>query len=323
MFSRRELLAGASAIAAAGALDLTPSFAKAPMQNTQASAFYRFNVGAIEATVISDGPLGIGPANANVFSGVSADQFSQILTANFLPADNIELEQNTLVINTGDRLVLFDTGMGSSKAFGPKSGRLIANLKAAGFDPKDVDAVVLTHAHPDHCWGLMSENNERVFPNAQIYMTEADFNFWTDESKGTDDMMKSIVAGVRKNLLPNKERMVFIKDGQELFTGVQAMATPGHTVGHMSFMITSQGKSLFNLADVAHHHIVSLERPTAEFMFDADKPLAVKTRMRVLDMLASGKIQTVAYHFPFPGVGYIAKQADAFRYVASPMQTVR
>lgn len=293
------------------------------MQNTQAPAFYRFNVGAIEATVISDGPLAIGPAKEGIFSGISTDQFVKILGDNFLPSDNIALEQNALVINTGERLALFDTGMGSAKAFGPDTGRLLANLKAAGYEPKDFDAIVLTHGHPDHCWGLMSDNGERVFPNAQIYMTEADFNFWTDESKGTSDMMKSIVAGVRRNLLPNKDRMVFIRDGQEIFGGVQAMATPGHTVGHMSFMIASQGRTLFNLADVAHHHIVSLERPAAEFMFDGDAKQAIQTRLRVFDMLSKDRVQTVAYHFPFPGVGYIARQGEAFRYVASPMQTAR
>jgi glyoxylase-like metal-dependent hydrolase (beta-lactamase superfamily II) len=322
MLSRRDLLAGASAIAAASAFDLH-ALAKAPMQSGQAPAFYRFNIGAIEATVISDGPLGLGPAKEGVFSGVSTEQFTKIQNDNFLPADNVELEQNMLILNTGDRLVLFDTGMGTAKAFGPKTGKLLANLKAAGYEPKDFDAIIITHAHPDHCWGLMSDAGERIFPNAQIYMTEADFNFWTDESKGTDDMMKMIVSGTRKQLLPNKERMVFIKDGQELFSGVQAMATPGHTTGHMSFMIASQGKSLFNLADVAHHSIISLERPKAEFMFDGDKQQAVQTRLRILDMLASGKTQIVAYHFPFPGVGFVAKQGDGFRYVASPMQTVR
>ncbi len=320
MLSRRDLLAGASVVAAAGAFGAPLSFAKAPMQNTQAPGFYRFKVGAIEATVVSDGPLALGEPRDGVFTDLPKDRMVKRLNNNFLPTDGILVEQNALAINTGDRVVLFDTGMGSTKMFGDKTGRLLPNLKAAGIDPKDVDAVVLTHAHPDHCWGLMSDNGERVFANAQIYMAQADFDFWTDESKGTDDMMKSLVAGTRKNLLPNRERMVFIKDGQEILPGVQAMATPGHTPGHMSFMIASQGQSLFNIADVVHHHVFSMKSPRNAFVFDGDGKQAADTRVRVLDMLAAQRIPMVSYHFPYPGVGHVQKFKNGFGFVPSPMR---
>ena len=189
-FNRRQYLAGLSALAAAGSVPAGLALAKAPMQNVQAPAFYRFKIGAFEATVISDGPLSLGAPSDGVFSGVSKADMAKLLTDNFLPADNVEMDQNTLLINTGNQLVLFDTGDGGSKMFGPKSGRQLANLKAAGIDPKDIDAVVLTHAHADHCWGLMSFAGAPNFPNAKIYMTESDFDFWTDESKAKGDMMK-------------------------------------------------------------------------------------------------------------------------------------
>lgn len=318
--NRRSLLAGASALAGYAALPGS-GLAKAPMQNVQAPAFYRFKLGAFEATVISDGPLALGAPSDGLFEGVTKADFTKMLADNYMPTDAIEMEQNTLLINTGDKLVLFDTGDGGSKMFGPKSGRQLANLKAAGIEPKDIDAVILTHAHPDHCWGLMSAGAP-TFPNAQIYMAQADFDFWTDEQKLKIDAMRGFIEGTRAQLLPNRNRIVFIKDGQEVVPGIQAMAAPGHTVGHTVFVITSQGKTLLNSGDIAHHPLISTSMPRAAFTYDTDGAQGVASRLKVFDMLATQRMPLVSYHFPWPGLGYIAKQGDAFRYFPAPMQTV-
>lgn len=322
ILSRRALLAGASAVAATAFVNpVARALARAPIQNNPAPGFYRFKVGGFEATIVSDGPLALGEPRADIFVGVSKDDFAKALTDNFLPTDNLLLEQNTLVVNTGDKLVLFDTGTGFAKAMGPYTGKLMANLKAAGIDPKDIDAIALTHAHPDHCWGLMTEAGARNFPNAQIYMTQSDLDFWTDESKAPNDMIKSFITGTRPQLLPNRDRMVFVKDGQEIVSGIQAMAAPGHTVGHTVYMVTSQGKTLCNAGDLAHHHVVSLERPRAQFLFDTDGQQAVASRVRMFDMLAAQRIPMVSYHFPWPGLGHVGKQGDGYRFFASPMLT--
>ena len=322
--ARRRLLAGIGGTAAAalvGSASMAPVRAKAPMQNTQAPAFYRFKLGAIEATVVSDGPLPMGEPKPDVFIGLSKDEFGKALADNFLPTDNVVLEQNALVINAGDRVALFDTGMGTSKMLGPDTGRLIANLKAAGIAAGDIDAVVLTHAHPDHCFGLMTDAGARLFPNAQIYMAQADLEFWTDEGKLSNDMLKGFVAGARQQLLPNRDRMVFVKDGEEFLPGVQAMSAPGHTVGHTVYIVKSQGKTLCNAGDIAHHHVIASERPRLEFTYDTDGKQAVASRLRVFDMLAAQRIPFVAYHFTWPGLGYLAKRGEAFRYFPAPMQT--
>jgi glyoxylase-like metal-dependent hydrolase (beta-lactamase superfamily II) len=320
--SRRRLLAGASMAAAVSVVSGASSvMAKAPMQNTQAPGFYRFKVGAIEATVVSDGPLPMGEPKPDVFVGLSKEQLTKTLTDNFLPTDNVVLEQNVLVLNTGDRVVLFDTGMGTDKMLGPNTGRLVANLKAAGIDGKDVDAVVLTHAHPDHCFGLTTDGGAPTFPNAQIYMTQSDFEFWTDEAKLSNEMLKGFIAGARARLLPIRDRVVFIKDGQEFLPGVQAMAAPGHTVGHTVYMITSQGKTMCCGGDIAHHHVVVVENPRLAFAYDTDGNQAVASRLRVFDMLAAQRVPVLPYHFPWPGIGYLAKQGDGYRYFPAPMQT--
>lgn len=322
VITRRSAIAGLSALSAS-VLTSVRAIARAPQINTQAPAFYRFKLGAFELTIVSDGPLGLGAPSDGIFTGVSAADFTSILNDNYLPSASVEMDQNMLVVNTGDRLVLIDTGDGGSKMFGPKSGRLLSNLKAAGIDPKDIDVVALTHAHPDHCWGLIAADGTPNYPNAQIVLTQADFDFWTDEAKAaTGDMMKAMIGGTRRNLVPVRERITFIADGQEVVPGIRAMAAPGHTVGHTAFVIASGGKTLVNTGDVAHHHIVSTQRPRAAFSYDTDPAQGVATRLKVFDMLSADRIPMVSYHFPWPGLGFVAKQGDAYRYFPAPLQTV-
>lgn len=319
--TRRRLLIGTAASAFGLTIDV--AFGKAALINKPAPGFYRFKVGAFEATVVSDGPLNLGPPTGEIFKGLSKEDIEKILASNFLPTANVELEQNTLVVNTGKNLVLFDTGTGKTlKAFGPNAGHLLANLKSAGINTSDIDVIALTHAHPDHCFGLMTEGGKRNFPRAQIYITQADLDFWTDESKAQNDMIKMMIGGARKNLLPNRDRIVFVKDGQEIVPGIQAIYAPGHTVGHTIYMITSNGQTLCNSADIAHHSIISLERPKQEFAFDTDGKMGVESRLKVFDMLASTRTQIVAYHFPWPGHGYVGKQGDAYRYYPALSRTV-
>jgi glyoxylase-like metal-dependent hydrolase (beta-lactamase superfamily II) len=326
--SRRHALVGAAALGGAatlGGVPLSKAVAKAPIAADQAPYFYRFMHGKMQATVVSDGILPLGDPSGS-FLGSSKEEIGKMLTDNFLSPTNVILEQNILVLNTGDKLVLFDTGMGSSTMFGSTTGKLLANLKAAGIDPKDIDAVVATHAHCDHVWGIMADDGSRHFPNAQIYISQADFDYWTDEAKlGMKDpaYMKPFVEGARKNLLPNRDRMVFIKDGQEFLPGIQALAAPGHTVGHTIYMITSDGKSLAAIGDLTHHQVLLVEKPRIEFAYDTDSKQSANTRVRILDMLASNRIPMIAYHFPWPGVGHVAKHGDGFRYFPSPLEMMQ
>jgi glyoxylase-like metal-dependent hydrolase (beta-lactamase superfamily II) len=316
--SRRRLLTGASAAAAGLVGGSFTAQAKAPLLNTPAPAFYRFKLGTIEATVVSDGPLPIGPA-ARTFRGPTEQELAKMMGDQFLPPDNVVLDQNVLVINTGDKLALFETGMSSVKR-NDLMGRLVAGLKQAGIDPNDIDAVVPTHGHIDHVGGIMAADGSRNFPNAQIHISQADFEYWTDDKRMGTPAEGSMLAA-KKNLLPNRDRIVFYKDGQEVIPGVQAMHTPGHTVGHTSFVVTSGGQSLFVCGDLMHH-VILVEKPRMEVAFDTDPKQGIETRIKVMDMLAHERMRALVYHMPWPGLGHFATQGDGFRFVAEPMQLV-
>jgi glyoxylase-like metal-dependent hydrolase (beta-lactamase superfamily II) len=319
--SRRQALIGGTAVTAAwtmGGLSFDVAQARAPMKKSQAPYFYRFRHGAMEATIASDGPLPLGePSGA--FLGASKDEIQSMLSSNFLPIDNVVLEQNALILNTGAKLVLFDTGMGAHQMFGKSTGRLLRSLGEAGIKPATIDAVVISHGHIDHIGGLVAANGRRLFPNAQVYISQADFDFWTDEKKLSGGL-KVFVEHARKNLMPYRDRIVFIKDGQEFLPGIQAMLTPGHTVGHMIYMIVSDGKTMCSIGDLTHHPILLTERPRIEFAYDTDPKQAVATRVKVLEMLAAQKIPLASYHFPWPGIGHVTKQGEGFRYISSPMR---
>ena len=313
--SRRELLTAASATVATGFI-AAPAIGKAPTLNMQAPPFYRFKLGSIEATVVTDGPLSIGDPK-NTFRGPTPEELATMMSNHFLPPSNVVLDQNALVINTGDKLAVFETGMSSVKRT-PAMGRLAANLKLAGIDPADIDAVIPTHAHIDHIGGIMAEDGSRNFPNAQIYISQLDLEFWTDEKRmGTPAEGSSVAA--KKNLLPNRDRIVFYNDGKEVIPGVQAMHMPGHTVGHTCFVVNSSDKSLFLTGDLMHH-LILIENPRMEVAFDTDPKQGVTTRIKAMDMLAAQKMLTLVYHLPWPGLGHFAKNGDGFRFEREPMQ---
>lgn len=251
------------------------------------------------------------------------EDMTKHLEANFLAADNMVLEQNITVVNTGSKIAVIDTGMGASKMFGENQGRLPANLKASGIDPASVDAVILSHCHPDHAGGLVDAEGKSVFPNAQVYVNEADFKFWTDEKNLENKDLKAFIELARTNLLPHKDKMTFIKGGQEVITGITAVDAPGHTLGHTIFTISSGGKTLAVAADTGHHSVLMVETPKIEFVYDMDSKQAVQSRLKVWDMLATDKIPFVAFHFPWPGLGNLAKTgADSYRYFPTPVSTL-
>ena len=206
------------------------ALAKAPKLGTQSPYFHRLNLGDAEVTVVSDGPLPLGPPKGT-FIGASDEEIKKMLVDNFLSPDNIVLEQNSPIVNTGDKLILFDTGMGTSQAFGPTTGRQQKSMAEAGIKPEDIDAVVFSHAHIDHIGGVVDASGKVLFPNAQFYIAQSDFDFWTDEGK-MGGPLKDFVRSRPQEPDADPRPAGVLQGRPGIPAGVQALAAPGHTVGH-------------------------------------------------------------------------------------------
>lgn len=314
--SRRLMLAAA---AAAPLLGIRPADAAAPFLNTNVPPWYRFKLGGFEVTVVSDGPL-VLPGLQVVLENAPKAELDRLLAENRMQGDPWIGPQNALIVNTGRHLVLIDTGMGDrSKVLGPNNGHLLANMRLAGIDPTTIDVVAITHAHIDHCWALVDARDRLNFPNARVAISMADYDFWTQESLLANPAARDFVLYTRTNLLPVRDRLIPVRDGSEVVPGITAMATAGHTVGHHSYVIESEGKRLINVGDVFHHHVLLLQHPEWHNIFDSDKAAGAATRRRVAEMLASSGTMTAMYHFPYPGIGTIAKHGQGFVWLPAPM----
>lgn len=272
--------------------------------------FHRFDIGDMKAAIVSDGPL-VLPRASRIFTGPTDEALDNRLSASGQAIDRVRVEQNCVLLQTNGKLVLFDNGMGSSKLFGPDSGQLLDSLAATGTDPAAIDALVLTHAHSDHCWGTMRDDGTPNFPNATLYISQQEMDYW--ESNPPGERRERSIAGVRKHLLPLRDRMVFIRDGEEFLPGVQALLTPGHTPGHMAFMFAG-GWCL--TGDVAFHDPLSYAFAEAESAYDVDPQIAIATRRRLLDRLVNEKLQVIGYHHPWPGLGRVERSNGAYRFIA-------
>jgi glyoxylase-like metal-dependent hydrolase (beta-lactamase superfamily II) len=322
--NRRAFLAasaaGAFSTSIISALDIGTALAKEAMKGDENAAWYRFKIGDMEATVVSDGFIGPLALAGALCPKAPKEDVDALVKSEFLSPEQFVIQENCLVLNTGEQLALIDTGRGAYTQFGAGGGRLAKTLEAAGVKPEDIDVVILSHGHLDHLSGIMGEGSKRFFPNAQIAVSKTEFDFWTDEGKqSATGMMKLFVDSARANLLPNNDRLVLVEDGKEIIKGVQAISTPGHTPGHTSYMLSSSGKNLLYTGDIAHTPF-QFKHPEWALSFDIDPIAGSATRKRVMGMAVSENLSVIIYHLPFPGIGHVARDGDAFRFVASPME---
>ena len=314
----RRLALGAGL--AAAALPVLPARAAAPLLGGQSPGWYRFRVGAFECTVVSDGQLSLGAPHPTFGGNVATQaEVEATLRGALLPATALPAQINCLAVNTGREVVLLDAGMGASPAFGPGAGRIAQALASSGIQPGQVDIVAFTHAHGDHSFGITDAQGGDVFANARYLMTGADLDFWTAEANlSLPEPIRELIAATRDIVLPRRAKFATLAPNGEVVSGIRAVPTPGHTMGHVSYHLESEGQRLLVMGDVANHFVIALARPDWPFAFDADPALASQTRRRTLDMAAADKLQVLGYHFPFPGLGHIEARGQGFGFLPTP-----
>ena len=301
--TRRTALFSAAAMPAAA---VAPRLSASVAPITDPLLAYSFKLGEmrvatlLDATSMREGPKAF-------FGGDATDaEFARLSEENFIPADRVQMPFTPMLVDTGSELVLFDTGLGQ--------GGLLKSLAAAGIQAGQIDVVVITHMQPDHIGGLMTEGVP-AFPNARYVTGSIEHNFWSTE--GANTPIGQLVA---QKVAPLAGKMSFLDDGGAVSGGITAVASFGHTPGHMCYMLESGGRQLMLAADLANHYVWSLAYPDWEVRFDTDKAMAAASRRKVLDMLATDKVPFIGYHMPFPGVGYAETRDDGFKFVPTSYQ---
>jgi glyoxylase-like metal-dependent hydrolase (beta-lactamase superfamily II) len=308
--TRRSL--GVAAVGGA-LLPALPALAKEAPDTAQVAGVYRFKVGAYEVTVLNDGWL---PIESKNYSG-DAPGAEKLLKAAFVP-DATPTPVNQWLINTGDKLVLVDTG--TSNVFAPTLGRLPKSLAAAGVNPADIDAVVITHIHPDHAAGLLTTDKKVAFPNATVHVNGEEYAWWCEGEIKVPDakpFWKSFAELGRAAFKPyaDAKKLHTFKDGTELVPGITAITAAGHTVAHTMVRVHPAGGDLLLWTDIVHNAALQFPEPDRAIAFDLDPAQAIATRKKVMDMAATDRLMIAGTHISFPGVGHVAKWGTGYAYV--------
>lgn len=246
----------------------------------------------------------------NLFKDIPQQQVQEILKKYYADQEKgIQTSVNAFLVNTGKSLVLVDSGAAS--CFGSHLGSVLTNLKASGYQPEQVDTILLTHLHPDHVCGI-SKDGIANFPNATVYVSNDEASFWLDPKQaaklpkekqanysGTVEKIKQAIAPYQA-----KQRFKTYKLGDDIH-GFKVINTAGHTPGHFSYELKTKDENVVFIGDIVHSHTVQFDKPETAIEYDIDPKKAVETRLKQFADFAK-KGQTIAApHLPFPGIGHI------------------
>lgn len=284
------------------ALPLAPTFAiaEAPMVKTQAPGYYRHMLGDFEITALLDGTMQLPVLE--LLTNAKPEQLGAALQRGYL-GEKVETSVNAYLVNTGNKLVLIDTGTGGLMGSAPQ---LLTNLRAAGYKPEQVDEIYITHMHGDHVGGLMA-NGARAFPNATLRIDKSDTDFWLSEAvmmrapAEVRDFFKG--AMVSANPYAAAGKLKTFQGATELVPGVHAMPAHGHTPGHTIYRIESKGQTLVLWGDLMHVAAVQFDNPEVTISFDIDSPKAMAARQAAYAEAAQKGWLVGAAHISFPGLG--------------------
>lgn len=315
--SRRNLLVAGTA---AGLLPLSlgrPAGGEEVAAAARANAaHYHFRIGNISATVVSDGFLTGSP---EIYAGnAPEDELKRVLGEAFLPTERFVLNLNTLLLELDGRKVLIDAG--AAQTFGPDGGRIFSNLAAIGVRPEDIDAIVITHTHPDHVGNLRSEDGGAAFANATVYVPEADWAFFfTNEPDLSHlpmpaDFRRRFIENIKRSLEPVAATRILYAPGTEILPGLATVPASGHTPGMTGLLVHSGADQLLITSDAAYSPLLNMENPWRPGP-DVDAAAAAVSRRRLFDRAAADRMLVLGFHFPFPGLGHIRADGEVYRWV--------
>lgn len=287
--------------------------AAAPQVKSQSPGYYRVSLGDFEITAISDGTLML-PMD-KLLLNTNPEEVKKALASVFL-ATSVETSVNAFLVNTGSKLILMDAGAGT--IFGPTLGNLLANIKASGYQPEQIDEVYLTHLHMDHAGGLLV-NDTRAFPNAVVRVDKRDSDYWLSKEnmeKAPKETRQGF-EGARMVMSPYQKagKYVPFESGVELSSGIRAVSTPGHSVGHNIFVVESKGEKLVVWGDLVHVEAIQFQSPGVAITWDADAAQAVMQRRKAFQEAASQGYLAAGAHLPFPGIGHVRLNNQGFGWV--------
>lgn len=300
-----------SAFAGLATLSRTlPAYSKTPMAGSQVISVHRLKLGDFEVTTILDGYIELDPRLLNA----PQDKVQSLMEAANLPYGPIRTPVNTFLINTGDKLVLLDTG--GARFLGPTAGRLAQGLAAAGVAPAQIDEIYITHMHGDHLHGAVTPEGAALFPNAVLRVAQQDVDYWLNP-----DIEDAAPVAQKGRFMPAKrakaaygDRLKPFKQGDELTPGIESVAAVGHSPGHTCFRVTSGGAKMLAIGDLIHIAPVQFASPEITISFDWEQPQASSARINLFDLAAKENILIAAVHLPFPGLGTLRKEGTSYAY---------
>jgi glyoxylase-like metal-dependent hydrolase (beta-lactamase superfamily II) len=314
--TRRMLLRSSALAAATLAL---PADSAISSSARQAPGFYRFRLGSFELTAVYDG-FWNRPIDDKFVRNAPYADVKRALADAFMPPDTLSMPITPLLINTGSKRVLIDTGSGGQLA--ATAGTLVAMLAAAGFESNAIDAVAISNFHPDHIDGLRTKDDDLVFPNAEILVPRVEWAYWTNDANlnSAPALYRPYFLNVRRIFRALAKSVRPFETDTEITPGVTAISAPGHTPGHCAFAIVSGSQSIMALCDTTNHPWLFARHPDWQPILDMDGALAVKTRKRLLDRVVADKMAIAGYHFPFPGYGHMIKSGSGYDFVPALWQ---